>query len=82
MGRHLSNCCLGSFCVVQLGTAHTHTQATTFQQVDCGEKLDLSGVFCRSNRLSLQLNRPLRNTRITFAFCFGYFSIDVEELSL
>ena len=30
---------------------------------------------------SLQLNRPLRNTRITFTLCFGYFSIDVEELS-
>ena len=28
-------------------------------------------VFYRSNRLSLQLNRPLRNTKITFAFCFG-----------
>ena len=31
--------------------------------------------------LSLQLNRPLRNTGITFAFCSGYFSLDVEELS-
>ena len=31
--------------------------------------------------MGLQLNRPLRNTRISFVFCFGYFSIDVEELS-
>ena len=58
-----------------------HTQATTFQRVDCKEKLNLNRVFYRSNRLSLQLNRALRNTRITFAFCFGYFSIDVKELS-
>ena len=57
-----------------------HTQATTFQRMDC-KKLNLNRVFYRSNRLSLQLNRPLRNTRITFAFCFGCFSIDVEELS-
>ena len=55
-----------------------HTKATTLQHVDCKEKLNLNRVFYLSNRLSLQLNRPLRNTRITFAFCFGYFSIDVE----
>ena len=47
----------------------------------CKEKLNLNRVFYRSNGLSLQLNRPLRNTRITFAFCFGYFSIDAEKLS-
>ena len=58
-----------------------HAKAATFQRVDCEEKLNLNRIFYRSNWPSLQLNRPLRNTRITFAFCFGYFSIDVEELS-
>ena len=42
--------------VVQLGTAHT--QATTFQCVDCKEKINSNRVFDRSDRLSLQLNRP------------------------
>ena len=47
-----------------------HTQATAFQRMNC-KKINLNRIFYRSNRLSLQLNRPLRNTRITFAFCFG-----------
>ena len=64
-----------------LGNLALHTQATTFQRVNCLEKLNLNRVIYRSNRLSLQLNRPLGNTRITFAFCFGYVSIDAEELS-
>ena len=58
-----------------------HTQSTTFQRVGCKEKLNLNRIFYHSNRLSLQLNRPLRNTKLTFAFCFGYFSIELEELS-
>ena len=58
-----------------------HTRATAFKRVDCKEKLNLNRVFYRFNKLSLHLNRPLKNTGITFAFCFGYFSIDVEELS-
>ena len=57
---------------MQLGIAHTGNYK---------EKLDLNRVFYSSDRLSLQLNRPLRDNRITLAFCFGYFSIDAEELS-
>ena len=37
-----------------------HTQVT-FQRVDCKEKLNLNRVLYRSDKLSLQLNRPLRN---------------------
>ena len=50
-------------------------------RVDYKEKLNLNRVFYRSDRLGLQLNRPLRNTRITFGFRFGHFSIDVESMS-
>ena len=60
-----------------------HTQATTFQRVVCKGELTLNMVFYPYIYyiLSLQFNRPLRNTGITFAFCSGYFSLDVEELS-
>ena len=55
-----------------------HTKATTFHRVDCKEKSNLKRILYRSES---PINRPLRNTRITFAFCFGYLSIDVEEMS-
>ena len=63
---------------MQFGTAHTGNNIPA--QRLSGEVKFEWGLY-RSDRLSLQLNGPLRNTFITFAFCFGYFSIDVEELS-
>ena len=40
VGKHLSDCYLRSFYVVQLGTAHM--EATTFQHMNCKEKLNLN----------------------------------------
>ena len=64
---------------MQLGIAEISNN--WFQHVDCKEKINLNRVFHRSKWLSLQLNRPLRNTGITFAFCLGYIFMDVGEMS-
>ena len=62
---------------MQLGTAHVGNNIPV-HGLQRKVKFEL-GAFIA---LSLQLNRSSRNTRITtFAFCFVYFSIHVEELS-